>query len=140
RARNGTPFLDIDGAPAGTGSDVIGSMRLVFANGQNATFEYTIGGVSQSKTIQRYQFGTSANVCRVAAYGSIGGGGGGGGGASGDDCMPPYSVGDVREVRFDEGTEGEGERIERIVGTGTFQGQQALVQEISGQTSAGNGV
>lgn len=136
RARNGTPFLDIDGAPPSQGSDVIGTMRLVFTDGQSATFEYTIGSVTQTKTIQRFVFGSSANVCRVAAYGSIGGGGG----TSGDDCMPPYSVGDVREVRFDEGTDGEGERIERIVGTGTFQGQQALVQEISGQTSAGNGV
>ncbi|MCB1552257.1 MAG: hypothetical protein KDJ14_00515 [Xanthomonadales bacterium] len=140
RSRNGTPFLDIDGAPAGTGSDVIGSMRLVFSDGQNATFQYTIGGVTQTKTIQRFVFGSTANVCAVAEYGSIGNGGGGGGGTSGDDCMPPYAVGDVREVRFDEGTDGAGQRTERIVGTGQFEGQQALVQEVSGQTSAGNGM
>ena len=138
RSNNGTPFLEIDGAPANDGAEVVGSARLVFADGIRASFEYTVNGVSQSKQIERLQFGSVASVCSVEAYDA--GTGGGGGGGSGDDCYPPYSVGDVREVRFDEGQEGEGERIERIVGSGTFQGQNALVEEISGQTSAGNGV
>lgn len=139
RAQNGTPFPDIDGAPPSAGSTIVGDMRLVFSDGQNATFHYTVGGVTQSKTIQRFVFGNTHNVCQVAAYGSIGGDGGGGG-TSGDDCMPPYTVGDVREVRFDDGANGLGQRTERVVGAASFQGQQALVQEVSGQTSAGNGV
>ena len=137
RSNNGTPFLQINGAPANDGASVVGNMRLRFADGERATFDYTINGVSQSKQIQRFQFGSTASVCSVEAYPSDNNGGGGG---SGDDCYPPHSVGDVREVRFDAGQEGEGTRSERIVGSGSFQGQNALIEEISGQTSAGNGV
>ena len=139
RSNNGTPFLQIDGAPANDGAEVVGSARLRFGNGSNATFEYTIGSVSQSKSIERFQFGDTASVCSVETIDDEPGGNDGGGGSE-DDCYPAYSVGDVREVRFDEGQEGEGERIEEIVGTGTFEGQNALVEEISGQTSGGTGV
>lgn len=136
RSSNGTPFLQINGAPANDGQGpVVGSVRLRFSDGENATFDYTVDGVSQSKSIQRFLFGDTANVCAVEPYGGSGGGGG-----SGDDCMPPYSVGDVREVRFDEGQDGAGTRTERVVGSATFEGQSALLQEISGQTSAGSGV
>lgn len=136
RSNNGTPFLQINGAPANNGASVVGSTRLRFANGERATFEYTINGVSQSKSIQRFQFGSTASVCSVEPYQS----GNGGGGGSADDCMPPYSVGDVREERFDAGQEGEGTRTQKIVGTGTFEGQSALIEEYSGQTTAGNGI
>lgn len=138
RSNNGTPFLEIDGAPANDGAEVVGSARLVFADGIRASFEYTVNGVSQSKQIERLQFGSVASVCSVEAYDA--GTGGGGGGGSGDDCYPPYSVGDVREVRFDEGQEGEGTEVERIVGTANFEGQDALVEEVSGSTSAGTGL
>jgi hypothetical protein len=138
RSNDGTPFSEIDGAPANDGAAVVGSVRLRFADGENASFEYTAEGVSQSKPIQRFLFGDTASVCSVETFGGDDGGGGGGGPA--DACFPPYAVGDVREVRFDEGEEGEGTRTERVVGSGSFEGQDALVEEISGQTSAGNGV
>lgn len=138
RSNDGTPFNQINGAPANDGAEVVGSLRLRFADGERATFEYTVNGVSQSKPIQRFLFGDTASVCTVEAYDD--GDNGGGGGGSGNDCLPAYSVGDVREVRFDEGQEGEGTRTERIVGTASFQGQSALVEEYSGVTGAGTGV
>lgn len=136
RSKDGTPFQLIDGAPANAGTDRVGSTRLRFSSGTQASFEYTIGNVTQSKSIERFVFGSTPGVCSLEAYPT----GTGNPGGSADDCYPAYSVGDVRQVRFDEGQPGAGTRTERIVGSASFEGQNALVEEISGQTSAGTGV
>ena len=136
RSKDGTPFLQIDGAPANDGAEVVGSTRLIFADGANATFEYSIGSISQRRQIQRYQFGNLAGVCSVEEYGSVPGGDGGG---SGDtiDCLPGYSLGDSREVLIDEGMPSEAVRTERVSARATFEGEEVLVEEFSGDTVAG---
>jgi hypothetical protein len=141
RSNNGTPFLQINGAPANNGATVVGSLRLRFADGQTGSFDYTINGVTQNKSIQRFVFGDTASVCAVEAYPSSGGNNGG----QGNSCFPPYAVGDTREVRFTDtdattGQATSGTRTEFMARTGTFQGQAALVEEISGATSAGTGL
>lgn len=140
RSNNGTPFLQINGAPANNGATVVGTLRLRFSDGQTGSFDYTINGVTQNKSIQRFVFGDTASVCAVEAYPSSGGNNGG----QGNSCFPPYAVGDTREVRFSDtnssGQTTSGTRTETIAREGTFQGQAALVEEISGATSAGTGL
>ena len=41
----------------------VGTLTLDFADGENATFSYTIGSVSQSKPLTRLQFGSTSSVC-----------------------------------------------------------------------------
>lgn len=140
RAANGTPFTQINGQPATSGVTEVGSFSLNFSNGERASFQYSIGNVNQTKSIQRFQFGNTSQVCTVQAFQTTPPPGGG---PSGDDCAPPYSVGDVRNERItDQGSSGSTttDRRLQITGTANFQGQTALVEEASGQTSAGNGV
>ena len=42
----------------------VGTGTLVFANGNAATFTYTVGGVTQSKSITREVFAGTGTVCR----------------------------------------------------------------------------
>ena len=142
RTRNGTPFLQVDGAPAAAGADPVGSFRLEFSDGASGTFHYTVGDVVQSWPVERIRFGNAAAVCSVTAWQAPGSSGGGGSGAA-DECLPPYRVGDLRRVRVTStsgGTTDTLERDERVVGQGTFEDQPALVEEVSGETSAGTGV
>jgi len=64
RQHDGIPFSAIDGDLPSEGSDVIGTARFTFADGGNATFGYTIGGVTQSRGITRLLVGSQAQVCR----------------------------------------------------------------------------
>lgn len=139
RVRNGTPYAQIDGAPANGGADAVGTARFRFSDGERGSFEYTIGGTTQSKAIERTVFGNTPNVCSVEPFQTDGGGGGGGT----QGCFPPYAVGDVREVRYSSTSNGQtstATRTERIAREGSFQGQAALVEEYSGATSAGTGL
>jgi hypothetical protein len=121
RVRNGTPLLQIDGSPATPGSDVVGMVRLRFADGENATFEYTLGSVTQSRTITRMRFGSTAGVCSVEPYQQSA--------APADECIPEYAVGDLHEYAVT--TDGvAGTRLQTIEGTATFQGAAALVEEL----------
>ncbi|MGQ0799719.1 MAG: RCC1 domain-containing protein [Pseudomarimonas sp.] len=65
RQRNGTPFSLIDNAAPSPGNDVIGSARFVFADGETASFAYTVNGVSQTRAINRLQVGNQAQVCQT---------------------------------------------------------------------------
>ena len=42
----------------------VGTLTLTFADGNNATFAYTVNGVSQSKPITRQVFRTPGTVCQ----------------------------------------------------------------------------
>ncbi len=130
RQANGTPFLQIDGSVASGGASEVGNVTLTFIDGETATFAYTIGGTTQTKTLRRFQFGNTVQTCENVAFGSLGGGGGGGGGggsggAGADECYPPLAVGDRYRLR-DTQTGGDvGFTNVEVVGTGTdpFQGR-----------------
>lgn len=141
RQRNGTPYYQIDGSKPVDGNDVVGSVTLRFSDGENATFTYTVGNVTQTRTLRRSQVGTATNVCTVEPYSTSGGGGGGGHDLT--DCYPPYRIGDVRQVRETSVANGQSTTNtfrETVVREATFNGQAGLMQEFDGQTSAGNGV
>ncbi|MCB1553160.1 MAG: hypothetical protein KDJ14_05080 [Xanthomonadales bacterium] len=113
RERSGVPYTAIMGAPASNGSDIVGSVRVVFSNGENAQFSYTVNGVTQVKPITRLQFGSTFSVCEARAAG------GGGGSAGADECYPPLAVGDRYRIRSNAdmaATDAE------VIGTGTFDG------------------
>jgi len=142
RTRNGTPYTQINGAAASSGADEIGSFTLAFDNGERGSFSYSVGNVTQTKAIERFQFGSTATVCTVEPYSNSNSNTGNGTG-QGEECLPPYRLGDERRVRVTSTSNGATEtlqRDERIVRSASFQGQSALVEEISGTTSAGTGV
>jgi hypothetical protein len=69
---NGTPFLQIDGSPASSGAQPVGTMTVDFSDGETATFSYSFtGGISQTKPLSRFQFGSAASVCRTVSFGTI---------------------------------------------------------------------
>lgn len=122
RVRNGTPLMQIDGQPATSGSDVIGNVRLRFTDGENASFDYTLGSVSQSKAITRLRFGNVANRCSIEPYATAAT-------PQTDECIPEYATGDLHEYAVS--TNGvAGTRLETIDRSASFQGQQALVEEL----------
>ena len=123
RQKNGTPYAQISGSSPSTGSDQIGTLTVRFSDGETATFSYTVGNVTQTKTIKRTQFGSTASVCTVEPYTTTQNPGGGA-----ETCFPPYGIGDVRNVRTISGGSEETHR-ERIVREGTFNGQSGLVEE-----------
>ncbi len=60
----GRSISQINGAPAIIGTpEEAGRATLDFANGENATMTYTIGGATQTKTITRFNFAQPATVC-----------------------------------------------------------------------------
>lgn len=138
RQRNGTPYYQINGARPVSGNDVVGSVTMRFSDGENATFTYTVGSVTQSKTLRRSQVGTATNVCAVEAYTTTGGGGSGQ-----EECFPPYRIGDTRQLRDNSTSNGQSAINtfrETVVREATFNGQAGFLQEVDGQTSAGTGV
>jgi murein DD-endopeptidase MepM/ murein hydrolase activator NlpD len=62
----GTPLAQISGSAASTGSTAVGNGVLRFASPQQASFAYTVNGVSQQKTLQRFAFGTAASCSFTA--------------------------------------------------------------------------
>ena len=58
-AFSAVPFL-----PANVVLTPVGTLTLTFADGNTATFAYTVNGVSQTKTITRQVFRTPGTVCQ----------------------------------------------------------------------------
>jgi hypothetical protein len=50
--------------PAAVQGAAVGSAAFTFANGNSATFAYTVNGVSQLKTITREVFRAPGTACR----------------------------------------------------------------------------
>jgi hypothetical protein len=59
-AFDGPTFPPI-GSPGGTTGSIVGSATLTFSDANNATFAYTVNGISQTKTITHQQFGPLPN-------------------------------------------------------------------------------
>ncbi|MFA5684028.1 MAG: hypothetical protein WCZ65_02620 [Lysobacteraceae bacterium] len=124
--QGGTPFDQIDGAPAAQGSQQIGSVTFSFSDGETGSFSYSIDNVSQTKPIKRFLFGGTAGVCEVVAYGSITDDDEGGGGQPGaDECFPPLAVGDKYRLRDTDADGNVSHTDVEVIGTGTdpFQGR-----------------
>ena len=143
----GRPFkASPSNQPSQPGSEEIGSASLIFLDGNRAEFDFVIGGREGHHVVQRFQVGTAANLCEVQPYDTGNGGGGNDDGnpSDGELCYPPYRIGDTRTVRStgtSNGTAGAPHTYtEAITGNASFNGQNGLVQTISGQTSAGNGI
>jgi serine protease len=60
---NAVPFPS-EGSPGGAIETVVGNATATFADGNDATFSYTVAGVSQSKLISRFVFAAPGTVCR----------------------------------------------------------------------------
>ena len=60
----GPPFNAVPFNPAAVARIPVGDARFTFANGNSATFAYTVNGVSQVKTITREVFREPGTVCR----------------------------------------------------------------------------
>ncbi len=59
----GTPFQLIDNAPAFTAVSEVGSARMAFNADGSLSLAYTVNGVSQMRTLQRFVFDPAAPVC-----------------------------------------------------------------------------
>jgi hypothetical protein len=57
-AFNAVPFV-----PANVTLTPVGTLTLTFANGNSATFAYTVNGIAQSKSITRQVFRSPGTVC-----------------------------------------------------------------------------
>jgi hypothetical protein len=60
---NTTPFPPL-GSPGGATGVSMGSASFAFSDGNTATFNYTVNGVTQSKTITREVFTSPGTVCQ----------------------------------------------------------------------------
>jgi predicted dienelactone hydrolase len=60
----GPPFNAVPFNPAAVVGTAVGNATFTFANGNSATFAYTVNGVSQVKTITREIFRASGTVCQ----------------------------------------------------------------------------
>ncbi len=143
---SGEPYKST-GSPAQDGrEEEIGTVGFRFIDGEHARFTYTIGNVSQTKDIERFVFGDKQTVCKVVPYQapSTGGGNGGGSTPAGEECSPPYRIGDVRTLRSTSTSSGTTsaphQYTETVVGNATFNGQSGFVQEVYGPTSGATGV
>ncbi len=136
----GRPFKAGTHESSQPGSEEIGSASLIFLDGNRAEFDYVVGEEQGHHVLQRFQFGTVANLCEVKPY-NIGGGDDDdddGGTGDGELCYPPYRTGDSRKLRStgtSNGTPGDTHvYTETIAGNATFNGQSGLVQKISDST------
>jgi hypothetical protein len=60
----GPAFSAVPWNPAAVTLTPVGSVTLTFATGNQASFAYTVGGVSQAKTITRQIFNPPGTVCQ----------------------------------------------------------------------------
>ncbi len=60
---NATPFPPV-GSPGGATGTPVGTVTLTFTDGNNATFAYTVNGISQSKAITREILAPPGTVCQ----------------------------------------------------------------------------
>jgi hypothetical protein len=61
---SGPAFSALPWSPAAVVATPVGSVTLTFANGNQATLAYTVGGVSQTKSITRQVFNPPGTVCQ----------------------------------------------------------------------------
>jgi len=59
----GTPFEQINGSQAFTSVTQVGTAQLSFSADRSLTLSYTVNGVAQVKTLERFVFGTTAPNC-----------------------------------------------------------------------------
>lgn len=68
----GTTLLNINGAPASTTAATnVGTVDFTFTDGQSASMSYTLDGVTQTKAIKRFVFGSPQTVCADATAPSV---------------------------------------------------------------------
>jgi len=60
----GPPFNSAPFPPGGAIEAAVGSATAIFANGDAATFAYTVNGTSQTEAIARQAFVAPGTVCR----------------------------------------------------------------------------
>jgi len=60
----GPAYSAVPWNPAAVTATPVGSVTLTFASGNQATFAYTVGGVSQAKSITRQVFNPPGTVCQ----------------------------------------------------------------------------
>jgi len=60
---NAVPFPP-EGSPGGATESIVGNATTTFADGNNATFTYTLAGASQTKAITRLVFVAPGTVCQ----------------------------------------------------------------------------
>lgn len=120
---DGTPYNQINGAPAFAAGvpKSVGQMVYRFTNGERASITYTIGTITQTKSIERQQFGNPAQICRNGTVEPAGGGGN-----SDGKCYFVLQAGQSRRTRSTT-TNGPTDSIERGIGAGTFEGQPVLI-------------
>lgn len=64
RPSSGVPFAQINGPATSFPVPEVGQASLRFSNGEQGVFEYTLDGVTQSKTIERFLYaGPERSVC-----------------------------------------------------------------------------
>jgi alpha-tubulin suppressor-like RCC1 family protein len=64
RPLTGTPWPNINGAPATVQPiPTVGNFSLKFSNGEAGTFTWTLDGMTQTRSIRRFEFGSPATVC-----------------------------------------------------------------------------
>ncbi len=60
----GQPLAQINGAPATIGAaQTVGILQFTFNNGETAMMRYTLDGITQTKPIKRFVFGTPTTLC-----------------------------------------------------------------------------
>ena len=126
KVTSGTPYNQINGAPAfpAGGAPDVGSMIFRFSDGERGSMTYTIGNITQTKTIERQVFASPQQVCRSGAPTPPPGGN-----ANGNECFNILAAGQTRRIR--QGTaSGPVEYSQHGLGAGTFEGQAVQVVEI----------
>lgn len=125
---DGTPYNQINGAPAFAAGvpKSVGQMVYRFTDGERASITYTIGSVTQTKNIERQQFGNPAQLCRNGTAADVGSGSSGNGGNSDGKCYFLLQAGQSRRTRG-TGPNGSADSIERGIGAGTFEGQAVQI-------------
>ena len=121
RAVSGTPFSQINGPATVFPLPTVGNFQLTFSNGENVSFNYTVDGITQTKALSRYVYvapGTPVTVCTAPGTNPNPG--------ALSACDPGLNAGDFRVALPDNGT---GEVTERVIGSGTYQGQNVTIVE-----------
>lgn len=67
RGTEGTPFLQINGAPPSAGPELVGEAVLAFSDGETGEFTYTVDAVTQTRAIERFVAGSNPPVCETVS-------------------------------------------------------------------------
>lgn len=126
---SGTPFMQIDNKPATEGTKKVGTVALRLNEVNKATMEYTIGAVTQSKSMERIRLGKAQRCKTVPLSGSTNP-------VSGtNSCFPAVTVGDEWHINTQTVTTSpvsnttSGTRMDKVVARTTFEGKEAYALE-----------